>query len=167
MTKCESCYETGVFWTCKWWFKYAVCIPHPWYSCELKKRPWYISVCTVLVEYRYSAVPLQRSQLSPRSSQNTPHSSPVRARYWMHFMGINCDLFSTSDAAVMYAISCYIEPRYKALDCILISAMGGGGEIVLLLYARSKWWFLTSCFLCVGLLAKCPVTVKEYGWNIN
>ena len=120
-------------------------------------------VFTVLVAYRYSAAPLQRGQLSPRSSQNTSHSSPVRARYWMHIVSINRDFSSISDTAVMYSISCYIEQRYKALDCILISAMGDGEEIVLLLYARPKCWFLTSCFLCVGLHTKCPVAVKRGG----
>ena len=30
----------------------------------------------------YSAVPLLRSQFSPISSQQTPHSSPMRAKYW-------------------------------------------------------------------------------------
>ena len=62
---------------------------------------------------QYSAVLLWRGQFSPKSSQNTSHSSPVRARYGVYLVGSNCDSFSASVTAVMYAISCYIEPRYN------------------------------------------------------
>ena len=46
-------------------------------------------------------------------SQNTSHSSPVRARYGMYFVGSNRDLYSVSVTVVIGAISCHIGPRYN------------------------------------------------------
>ena len=62
------------------------------------------------------AVKVQHDAVITRSifsSQNIFHSSPVRARYWIYFVGSNCDLYFASVTAVMYAISCYIGPGYN------------------------------------------------------
>ena len=42
--------------------------------------------------YIYSAVPLSRSQFSPKSSQYTPHSSPVKASYGVSVVNLKSDL---------------------------------------------------------------------------
>ena len=71
----------------------------------------------------YSAVLLWGAQFSPKSSQNTSHTSPVRARYGMYFVGLNCDSYPASVTAVMYAISCYIGMCYNGTElyvCIYI-----------------------------------------------
>ena len=47
-----------------------------------------------------------------QNSQNTPHSSPVRAKYGVSFAGTNFDLCSASVTAVLCAISRYIGSRY-------------------------------------------------------
>ena len=59
--------------------------------------------------FRYSAVQIWHIQFLPKSSQNTPHSSPVRVRYGVSFVGS----ISTSVTAVMCSISCYIGPHYN------------------------------------------------------
>ena len=41
------------------------------------------------------------------------HISPLRERYVMYFVGSNCDLYAASVTAAMYAISCYVGPRYN------------------------------------------------------
>ena len=51
---------------------------------------------------------------SPKSSQNTSHNSPVRARYGVYISGSNCDLYSTSITATTYTISCYIGSSYNS-----------------------------------------------------
>ena len=65
------------------------------------------------ISWTYSAVPLQRGQFSPKSPQNSSHTSPVRARCRMYFMGSICDLYSASVTAVLYAISCWIGSCYN------------------------------------------------------
>ena len=52
-----------------------------------------ISIITI---DKYSVIPLKSSQLSPNSPQNTSHSSPVRVRYGMYFVSLNCDLYPAS-----------------------------------------------------------------------
>ena len=81
----------------------------------------------------YSAVPIKRGQLSPTFSQNTSHSWPVRARYWIYLTDSNCDLYPASVIAVMYAISCWIRQRYNGIRLyiyiyIYIYAMPATGE---------------------------------------
>ena len=51
-------------------------------------------------------------QSSWKSSQKTPHSSPVRSSYGVYFMGSHSDLYSARVTAVMYSISC---PYWTAL----------------------------------------------------
>ena len=53
-------------------------------------------------------------------SRKTPHSSPVRARYGVCFVGSASDWQSASIPAMMCAIWCYIGPNYKALNCTVI-----------------------------------------------
>ena len=62
------------------------------------------------------AVKVQHDAVITRSifsSQNIFHSSPVRARYGIYFVGSNCDLYFASVTAVVYAISFYIGPSYN------------------------------------------------------
>ena len=66
-----------------------------------------------LCDTDYSTMPLWRGQFSPKLSQNTSHSSPVRARYGMYFVGSNSGSCFASVTTVMYAISHYIGPRYN------------------------------------------------------
>ena len=47
----------------------------------------------------------------PKLSRKTHHSSPVRARYFLSFADSPSDLYSAPSTALIYAISCYIEPR--------------------------------------------------------
>ena len=61
----------------------------------------------------HSAVPLQRGQFSPISSQYTLHSSRVRARYVVHFVGLNSDLCFYTTSVLLYTISHSIESRYN------------------------------------------------------
>ena len=61
----------------------------------------------------YSAVPLERGQCSHQHSQKTPHSSPVRARYEMSFVGSPSVWYPGSSPAIMYAISYHIGTRYN------------------------------------------------------
>ena len=66
----------------------------------------------------YSAVPLKCGQFSPKSSQQTPYSLPVRVRYAVYFVSSVSDLCSDIFIAVLCVIW-YIRPRYNnALDCI-------------------------------------------------
>ena len=44
-----------------------------------------------------------------------PHSSPVRARYGVSLVGSNSDSCPASVTIMMYAISCYIIPRYNGI----------------------------------------------------
>ena len=62
--------------------------------------------------------------ISPKSSQNTSHSSSVRARYGMYFVGSNSDLYSDSVTAVMYAISCYIRLHNNGTWLYLVHIWG-------------------------------------------
>ena len=52
-------------------------------------------------------------QFSPKSSQKTPHSSPVRARHGMSFVNITSDAYFASVNVVPYAESCYVGPHYN------------------------------------------------------
>ena len=60
-----------------------------------------------------SGAVITRSIFFTKSSQNTPHSSPVRARYGVWFVIWHTDLYSASVNAVQEKISCYIWPRYN------------------------------------------------------
>ena len=60
------------------------------------------------VRCRYDAI-----NFIKKYSQKTPHSSPVRARYGASFVDSASDWYSASVPAMIYAISCYIWPRYN------------------------------------------------------
>ena len=59
------------------------------------------------VRCSYNAV-----KFSPKSSQNTPHNSPVRARYGVSFVNITSDAYLASVIVVPYAKWCYAWPYY-------------------------------------------------------
>ena len=61
----------------------------------------------------HNAVPLQRGQFSAKSSQYTLHSSRVRARYVVLFVGLNSDLYFYTTTVVFYAISYSTKSRYN------------------------------------------------------
>ena len=64
--------------------------------------------------WTYSAVPLQRGQLSHKYSQKTPHSSPVRVRYEVSFVDPASDWYSVSFPVIIY-VKCYnIGQRYNS-----------------------------------------------------
>ena len=44
--------------------------------------------------FQYGAVPLWGGQFSPKYSRKTPHSSPVRASYWVSFVDSASDWYS-------------------------------------------------------------------------
>ena len=51
--------------------------------------------------------------LTQKSSQYAPHSSPVRARYGVSFVGINYNVCNSSVFAVLCPVSCYVGPWYN------------------------------------------------------
>ena len=63
----------------------TVCITHT-HVCVCACVRACVCVCVCVC-----AVPLKHSQSYPKSSQNTPHSSPLRARYGVSFVGWNSD----------------------------------------------------------------------------
>ena len=68
------------------------------------------NVCAISIlrwgrQFKYSAVTLKRGKFSPKSSQQTPHSSPVRARYGVYVVILWCDSFSAILIAVPGVIS--------------------------------------------------------------
>ena len=62
----------------------------------------------------YNSMPLQQS-FSPKSSQNTTHSSPVRTKYGVCFVGLISDSCSASVTAVIY-VNCHV-----ILGCIMMA----------------------------------------------
>ena len=61
----------------------------------------------------YSAAPLNRGKFSQKYSQKTPHSSPVRSRYWVSFVVPASYWQSASVPVIIYVISDNVEPRYN------------------------------------------------------
>ena len=61
----------------------------------------------------YSAMPLSRGRFSPKSSQYTPHSSPVRTRYGVSVVILKSDSMSATVIALLYVISWVITPHYN------------------------------------------------------
>ena len=68
-------------------------------------------------------MPLWRGLFSYKYSQNTPHSSPVRARYRVSFMNLASDWYSASVPIIMYAISYYFSPRYNGTRLYSVSSV--------------------------------------------
>ena len=64
----------------------------------------------------YSAVPLKRGQFSPKLSQKTHQSSPVRARYGVSVVILKSDSLSATVITVPYVISWWIGPRYNGTN---------------------------------------------------
>ena len=67
----------------------------------------------------YSVVPLKLGQFSPKSLLQTSHSSSTKVRYGKSFVKASPDLRSASVTAVMYALLCYIGPRYNGIQLYL------------------------------------------------
>ena len=85
--------------------RWAPCWPH-----ELCYLGWFwLKLYPCLVELYstsyHGVISLLNGQFSPKSSQKTPHSSPVRAMYGLSFYTTNC--------YEIYALSSYICVRYK------------------------------------------------------
>ena len=80
---------------------------------------------------KYNEVPLKHSQFSPNSSQETPHSSPVRASYGMSCVNTNSDLRSAPATKLLYAIPCCIGLCYNGTR----------------LYAQTKHFLLFYCII--------------------
>ena len=53
------------------------------------------------------------SQFPPKDSQETPHSSPMRASYGVSVENFKSDLYSASVSAVLCVISWYVGPRHN------------------------------------------------------
>ena len=64
---------------------------------------------------RGAVITRSAGQFSPKYSQNTPHSSPVRVSYGLYFGGSDSDWYwySAPAYAVMCVISCYSRLRYN------------------------------------------------------
>ena len=60
----------------------------------------------------YNTVPLWCSQFFQKSSQQTPHSSPMRLRYGVSFVSSGSELCSAAVIAVLFVISWYIWQCY-------------------------------------------------------
>ena len=70
------------------------------------------NACCRTHEGIYGVVPLKRGQYSTESSQNTPHSWPVRARF-------RCNLlFDTLIYSLLQSVQCCIKYRV-ILDCFI------------------------------------------------
>ena len=66
-------------------------------------------------DFKHSAVPLQHGQFLPVSSQQTPRSSPVGARYRSSVVSLESDLSFATFIIVSYGMSCKIGPRYNGI----------------------------------------------------
>ena len=69
-----------------------------------------------------SMVPLQPGHFFPKTSQNTSHSSPIRARYGVSFVDWHSKIYSAPVTEVTYAMSCYIGLHYystRLCHCII------------------------------------------------
>ena len=62
-------------------------------------------------------MPWKRVQLLAKYFQSTYHSSPVRTRYRVSFVGLKSDSCLASVTAVLYAISYHIWPCYNGTNC--------------------------------------------------
>ena len=102
-----------------------------WYNprnCVIPRRrrhQYLIKVC--IWDIRYSAVPLKRGQFPHKYSQQTPHSSPVRATYGF-FVDPASDWYSASISEIIHVISyntrpCYNGTRTKDLLSICTCAL--------------------------------------------
>ena len=81
----------------------------------------------------YRAVPLKRSQLFHKHSQNTSHSSPVRTSYGVSDFDLASCWYSASVLEVIYVISYNIGPRYN------------GTRLYSVNYAYQKYILTSAC----------------------
>ena len=75
---------------------------------------------TFIWEYRfytiYNAVPLYHGQFCHKYSQETSHSSPVRASYGVFFVDPASDWYSATVPVIVYVITCNIGSRYNGFQ---------------------------------------------------
>ena len=60
----------------------------------------------------------------PNHHKIHPIARPLGRSKVMYFVGSNCDLYSVSVTAVMYVISCYIEPHYNGSRLLFCPQIG-------------------------------------------
>ena len=75
---------------------------------------FYIKIKTIFIGIGISII--QCSPFTPKSLYKKPHSSPVRTRHGVYFVGPTSDLYSASIPAVMYAILCYTGLCYNSTE---------------------------------------------------
>ena len=88
LTECATCAAHGVCGRCNNGFEGT--------TCQRKSLYYTLDIHRLLFS-------------NPKNSPKTPYSSPVRARYGVHFMGSTPD---QSFGVVKCVISCYIRPPY-------------------------------------------------------
>ena len=77
----------------------------------------------------YSVVLLKCDPFSPKYSQKTFHSCPMKANHGMYFVSTSLDQCSVSITAMIYAVSCYYiglcykGTRFYYLACLVTSFM--------------------------------------------
>ena len=69
---------------------------------------------------RYIIVPLYHNQFSPKSSQNTPHSSPLETRYEVSFIRLSYNLCSISATTVTLKKSFYTGLCYNCTRLYMV-----------------------------------------------
>ena len=57
---------------------------------------------------------LKHGEFSPKSSQKTPHNSPMRVRYGVSFVDITSDAYFISVMVLPYVKSCYDGLHYES-----------------------------------------------------
>ena len=82
-----------------------------YFAIILALKHWHLFFISFIEKIIQCDAVITRSIL--KYSQKTPHSSPVRARYGASFVDSVSDWYSASVPAIMYAICCYIWPRYN------------------------------------------------------
>ena len=117
-----------------WWNEYLISSAHCGIMCPLVfglnkagHLPHPPLTCPAMIAVHYCAMPLQRGNFLSKYSRKARHSSPVRARYGVSFVGSAADWYSASISPVICTISCYIRPRYI------------GTRPYLYAYTRTSW----------------------------
>ena len=80
-----------------------------------------MDMCVMRIIARmYSVVALKWGQISPKSSQRTPHGSTVRVRYRVSSVSVNSDDSVLVSVTLYATIPCYVEPRYNGTQLYYI-----------------------------------------------
>ena len=132
----------------------------------------------------YSAVPLKRSQLFHKHSQNTSHSSPVRTSYGVSDVDLASGWYSASVPEGIYVISYNIGPRYNGTRLYSVNSAYQTDHLSIYIpqrargtcYGERNWWFRSRIrpklfvdnfrtnslqgWSLYQLLAKCVETIK-------